>query len=328
MDASDNGVPLALRSTLRANFDKSDKNRLAQTVASRSTLTDVVTNQNVLIDHAHVFNVRVATEGKPVTNQRSSGRCWLFACLNCMRVELMKKLNIEELELSQNYLFFWDKVERSYYNLHVYLDCALAGEDPTGRLIQHLLKSPFEDGGQWDMIVNLVEKYGVLPKSCWTETWSCENSLVMNALLETKLREFCAEIYGLVRTGKSEKEIRDSAIPSMMDDLYRIISICLGTPPEQFTFEYYANPPAGGAGEKADDDKATAPAAAPAKTKLYRKIGPISPLQFYKEYVKPVFDMEKKVSERDLFIVGGFVISFLSFTFCFFRISSSEANQQ
>lgn len=294
----DAGLPRAMISALRANFSKSDKNRLAQSVAARSTLPELAIDHSVISGTAHIFNVRASTEGKPVTNQRASGRCWLFACLNCMRVELMKKLQMEELELSQNYLFFWDKVERSFYNLNVFLDCARAGEEPTGRLMQHLLKSPLEDGGQWDMIVNLVEKYGVMPKACWTEAWSCENSRIMNGLLESKLREFCAQIFGLVRAGKSDEEIRGSVIPAMMDDLYRVVSICLGSPPEEFTFEFYSNPSSGGTGEKATEN-ANAGAAA-AKSKSYRKIGPITPLEFYKQYVKPSFDMEKKVSSFPL----------------------------
>jgi len=119
---------------------------------------------------------QIETEGKPVTDQKSSGRCWIFAMLNCMRIPVMKQLKLEDLEFSQNFIFFWDKVERLHYLLRVFVETARRGESPDGRLVQHLLSNPSNDGGQWQMLVNLVNKYGVVPKKCFSEAWSSENS--------------------------------------------------------------------------------------------------------------------------------------------------------
>ena len=108
------------------------------------------------------FNVKIELEGAPITNQRSSGRCWLFAATNVFRVAIMKRYNIKELELSQAYLFFWDKFEKANYYLEQILDTV---EEPLdGRLLQRLMQVPVQDGGQWDMAANLVEKYGLVPQ--------------------------------------------------------------------------------------------------------------------------------------------------------------------
>ena len=128
-------------------------------------------------------------EVKPVTNQKSSGRCWLFACLNAMRVAFMKENSLEEFEFSQSYLFFWDKIERSNYFLNTIASLyrRTPKETPDGRLVNHVLKDPINDGGQWDMVVNIIEKHGVIPKQCYPETYSCESSFRMNGILKSKV---------------------------------------------------------------------------------------------------------------------------------------------
>ena len=116
------------------------------------------------------FNIKIDLEGAPITNQRASGRCWLFASTNVFRVGFMRKYNLKEFELSQAYLFYWDKIEKANYFLEQILDTV--DEDLEGRLIQTLMEDPVGDGGQWDMVANLVEKYGLVkaprafPKYC------------------------------------------------------------------------------------------------------------------------------------------------------------------
>ena len=101
-------------------------------------------------------------EVKPVTNQKSSGRCWLFAALNAMRIPFMKENNIDDFEFSQGHLFFWDKIERANYFLNTVVEIAKRSpsERAGGRLLSFLLEAPVSDGGQWDMVVNLVKKHG------------------------------------------------------------------------------------------------------------------------------------------------------------------------
>lgn len=113
-----------------------------------------------MIADTQKFNTKIKLEGSPVTNQKSSGRCWLFAATNVFRVAIMKRYNLKDFQLSQSYLFFWDKLEKANYFLEQIIDTA--DEDLEGRLIQTLLEAPVQDGGQWDMVANLVEKYGLV----------------------------------------------------------------------------------------------------------------------------------------------------------------------
>lgn len=219
---------------------------------------------------SHVFTHKVENEGRPVTNQKSSGRCWIFAVLNVMRLPFVKHYNLEEFEFSQAYLFYMDKIERCNYFLNKMVECAKRGEEVEGRLVSFLLHDPIPDGGQWDMLVNLIGRYGVMPKKSFPESYSAENSMRMNRILQSKLREYTKELRAVVSKDGDDSSVV-STLSRQMKEIHRIISICLGIPPETFTWEYYD------------------------KSKTYHKIGPITPLDFYNEYVKPVYNVEDKV---------------------------------
>lgn len=270
---SDPGVPGICRETLeqfKEKFLSDPKNRLAQNVCSKQDLWDVCRNPSVIQQRPHVYNCKISAEGKPMTNQRSSGRCWIFACLNVIRCKVMGIFKVENLEFSQNYLFFWDKIERANYYLESYLECARKGETADGRLVHHLLNNPAEDGGQWDMLVNLIEKYGIVPKSSCPDGQSAEASMKFNRMLNNKMREFCHRLQTLVKDGASNDKIQTEKT-EMMEQIYRLASTCLGTPPDTITWEYY------------DTDK------------NYVKIGPIKPVDFYKQYIKSVYNMQDKI---------------------------------
>ena len=136
------------------------KNRLALNALLSNDLRSVITNKVSTISDQQTFNIKIPFEGSPVTNQRSSGRCWLFATTNVLRVPVMRKYNLKEFELSQAYLFFWDKLEKANWFLEQMVDTA--DKDLDERIVQELLGAPVNDGGQWDMASNLVEKYGLV----------------------------------------------------------------------------------------------------------------------------------------------------------------------
>ena len=136
------------------------KNRLALSALSSNAATSILSSRAALVHDTQTFNVRIPAEGAPVTNQRASGRCWLFASTNVFRIALMKRHDLKELELSQAYLFFWDKLEKANYFLESVLDTVKEPLD--GRLLHALMASPVGDGGQWDMVANLVAKYGLV----------------------------------------------------------------------------------------------------------------------------------------------------------------------
>lgn len=152
-------------------------------------------------------------------------------------------------------MFFYDKVEKANYFLESILDTV--DEDVDSRLISALNASPVGDGGQWDMvcnvtrligqladfrqIVNLVSKYGIVPQTLYPDSWNAQNSSVMDRTLTTKLREDGLRLRALKARSASSKEIRE-AKEVMMQDIIRIVTLCLGPPPaadEKFTWEFY-----------------------------------------------------------------------------------------
>ena len=152
---------------------------------------------------------------------------------------------------------------------------ARRGEAVTGRTVSYLLSDPINDGGQWDMAVNLITKHGLMPKKCFPETYSCESSSRLNNILKSKLREYGRSLRERIEAGEGEVAIQ-TTITAMMGEVYRIVGICLGIPPTTFTWEY--------------TDKA----------KQFVSVGSLSPQQFYETYVKPVWNVEEKVSRLEV----------------------------
>ncbi|XP_019401328.1 PREDICTED: bleomycin hydrolase isoform X1 [Crocodylus porosus] len=268
MDAP--GLSLSRAAEFTSRLKSQPRYVLSQNVTTWNDPLEVCLQRQVVQETLHVFQHSVPVEGKPVTNQKTSGRCWIFSCLNVMRLPFMKKFNLEEFEFSQAYLFFWDKVERCYYLLNAFVETAQKKEPVEGRLVQFLLTNPTNDGGQWDMLVNLIEKYGVIPKKCFPESYTTEASRRMNETLNHKMREYCLRLRNMVASDSTKGELA-AAMDTMIEEVFRIVSICLGSPPDTFCWEFRD------------------------KEKNYHKIGPVTPTEFYQEHVKPLFNMEDKV---------------------------------
>jgi len=133
------------------------KNRLAMAAFSSNNIDTVLKSRAAQIADQQVYNIKIPLEGLPVTNQKQSGRCWLFASTNVFRVPIMKKYELKEFQLSQAYLFFWDKLEKANYFLENIMDTL---EEPLdSRLLQSLMSAPVNDGGQWDMVSRLLQRY-------------------------------------------------------------------------------------------------------------------------------------------------------------------------
>lgn len=185
-----------------------------------------------------VFSLEVP-EKQDVPNQKQSGRCWMFAALNTMRYNLTKNLGLPaDFELSQNFINFWDKFEKSNYFLENVL--ATAEEPITSRKVAFLMQTPQEDGGQWDMLCSLIEKHGLAPKSAMEETYNSEHSGELNNVLNTKLRKNAKVLRQMVADKGSDDEI-NSKKETMLNEIYQILVYTLGKPAEKFDFEYYDN---------------------------------------------------------------------------------------
>lgn len=217
-------------------YEKAFENDAAKKLAMRAVTANGVkksaTNPEIARRDRHVFSVSLE-QGK-ITNQKATGRCWMFAALNTMRFAVMKKLNLETFELSQNYTLFYDKLEKANYFLENILETL---DEPTdGRLISHLLRDPLGDGGQWDMLCNIINKYGIVPKDAMPETVPSSATYEMGAYMTKKLREDACVLREAHRAGKSADELRAEK-EEMMKTMYDILCISLGTPPKAFTFE-------------------------------------------------------------------------------------------
>jgi bleomycin hydrolase len=165
------------------------------------------------------------------TSQMRSGRCWGFAGLNLLRVYLGRKYKLKNFEFSQNYFIFFDKLEKANYFLENIIETV---EQPIdSRLVMHLLSSPIQDGGQWDMFVNLLKKYGTVPKKVMAESHQSSNTAQMNKLVTRKLREFALQLREASSKGKAPSELRTMK-EDMMSTIYQMLCISLGTPPEKF----------------------------------------------------------------------------------------------
>ncbi|SHH10912.1 aminopeptidase C. Cysteine peptidase. MEROPS family C01B [Anaerosphaera aminiphila DSM 21120] len=217
---------------LNEKFSEDRANRVAQNAAMSNGIESAATNLNINEEQRHNFNINLNQVG--VTNQKKSGRCWMFSALNMMRFEVVKNLNLKEFEFSVVYPLFFDKLEKSNYFLNSILKTL--DEETEGRLVSHILKDPIGDGGQWDMFVGLVNKYGLVPKEAMGENENSSNTGKLNNYLTKLLRGYASKLRRAHSEGKTIKEL-ESMVDDYMSEVHRVLCISLGTPPEKFDFE-------------------------------------------------------------------------------------------
>lgn len=213
-------------------FTASDRNRIAMNATVSAGIRQAAANYQAPRESRHSFSVSL----KPgdITNQKQSGRCWMFAALNTMRFQVMQRLNLDTFELSQAYPLFFDKLEKSNFFLENILKTL--DEPLEGRLMAFLLSMPLGDGGQWDMFVSLAEKYGVMPKEIMPESVSSSATNDMVSYMTEKLREDACILRTAHQRGEPMEKLRTMK-GIMMEEIYRMLCIALGTPPKTFTFE-------------------------------------------------------------------------------------------
>ena len=236
--------------------------RLAQNASIRNEVIELTMDWEHFRKIDHSFSDIVSGE-MPATNQKSSGRCWGFAGLNLFRIYLGRKHNLKDFQFSQSYFMFWDKLEKANY----FLESILKTTDLhwSSRLVMHLLDNPIQDGGQWDMWVNLINKYGVVPQSEMPESYSSSKSMRMNRMITRKLREFAKQL-----RESSQKSLSDSQLQSMktdmLEEIYQMLTIHLGTPPSSFDWQIRD------------------------KKKKFSKFKNLTPQLFYKDHVGLILD--------------------------------------
>ncbi len=216
-------ISLSTIKTFKNKFLRNNKNTALRNALIKNDLANVALNWENFSQINHSFSNLIKKE-LPATNQMASGRCWGFAGLNLMRLQVVDSLELNTFEFSQNYFMFWDKLEKANY----FLENIIKSRDESyeSRLITHLLKAPVQDGGQWDMFVNLINKYGAVPKDVMPETNHSSKSGAMNYILTHKLREFASILRK--KPAKNSSALKKD----MMETIYNLLAMFLGQPPD------------------------------------------------------------------------------------------------
>ncbi|MBJ8349423.1 aminopeptidase C [Streptococcus zalophi] len=201
-------------------------------VTHNGLLKSLETRQSAIENH-YAFSIDLTKD--PVANQKASGRCWMFAALNTFRHKLIHDYQLENFELSQAHTFFWDKYEKSNWFLEQII--ASADQELGSRKVKFLLDTPQQDGGQWDMVVSLFEKYGVVPKAIYPESISSSASRELNTYLNKLLRQYAQELRDLVASKASDEDIQAKK-ETFLQEIFNFLAMNLGLPPRQFNFSY------------------------------------------------------------------------------------------
>ena len=240
----------------RAAFNADSSARIAQNAVCGQDIQSLTLSRSRVQEMDDSFSTRL--DAWSVTNQNRSGRCWLFAALNLFRVGAMEKMNLKEFEFSQSHIHFWDKLERSNHFLEAIME--RADRPIEDRTIHFMLNDPIGDGGQWNMAMNLIRKHGLVPQSAYPESHSSSDTRWMNATLKEILRTSASELRSLINGGSSSEEVRAHK-ESRMADIWRVLCIHLGTPPESFDWQWRD------------------------KDKEFHRAGTMTPQEFVSEYV-------------------------------------------
>lgn len=216
-------------------FSEHPTAQLMQNAVTQNGIDDIALKRDVITRIDHTFSHLL--DDWSVTNQKRSGRCWMFAGLNVFRPAAMKAMNLKEFEFSQNFTLFWDKLERANFFLEAIIDTA--DREVDDRTVAWLLEHPLDDGGQWNMFVNVVKKHGLVPKSMMPESQSSSNTQRMNNMVIAKLREGAMQLRSIGES--SQEDATDQmrvAKQELLETVYRILSIHLGTPPASFDWQW------------------------------------------------------------------------------------------
>lgn len=252
-------------------FNKTRTNKVLKNVNTKTNFRDLIIKSDYFQNKKQYFKNKIKIKPN-ITDQKHSGRCWLFACLNVMRIPMIKKYNLnEDFEFSQNFLFFYDKLEKANTfcnNIISYKKQNLnniKNYNINDLKLIYLLNETTSDGGQWNEFTSLIEKYGIVPKTNMDDHFHSKNTHELNEFYNNYLRKSAKKLM-------ESRENKNKLIKDILEECYKILVIFLGEPPKKITWEYYT--------KNKKEDK-------------YNTIENISPIDFYKKYVP--FNAKDKV---------------------------------
>ena len=218
---------------LYAAYEANSKYAAMENAISHNGLLTSLEKRSSAVENTPIFSLDLTKD--KVSDQKASGRCWMFAALNTFLHKMIAGFQLEDFELSQAHTFFWDKYEKSNSFLEQVI--ATADQELTSRKVKFLLATPQQDGGQWDMVVSLFEKYGVVPKSVYPESISSSNSRELNQILNKLLRQDAQILRELAAKGAESSELQTKK-EELLQEVFNFLAMNLGLPPRQFDFSY------------------------------------------------------------------------------------------
>lgn len=232
--SSEQGLTSQMLRSIEAGVPMTPRMRAARNALADHDIRSLIVNQKKVLSTDGLFNHEIDKPGS-ITNQKSSGRCWLFAGLNILRPKVMNKYNMKDFTLSQAYEQFYQKLEAANRSLE--LAIALRSEPLHSRRMDTLLKDVISDGGNWNYVQALIEKYGAVPESVMPDDHAASHTREMNALLAARLRKGIVQIRSAAHAGQSVAQLREMKM-HVLQDVYKILVICLGPPPSHFAWRY------------------------------------------------------------------------------------------
>lgn len=223
------GIPMDKVKEISGSYSPTPQDKALHNALATTPINTLALNNERLKGKDTHFSHKVNTKG--ISNQKQSGRCWLFTGLNVMRADMISKYDLPEFQLSQNYNSFWDLFEKSNLFLQSVIDSSREPMD--NRRVEWLFSNPINDGGQFTGVSDIITKYGVVPASVMPETAQSENTTTMRHLLSLKLREWGLTLRKMAAAGADASQLEDAKI-GMLKQVYRMLALNLGEPPTTF----------------------------------------------------------------------------------------------
>ena len=229
----DGGISAEMLQQIEQQNAPTASDRALRNALAANAIDNLAKNQSQAGELDTWFSVE--TKKQTITDQKSSGRCWMFSGLNVLRANFAKRTDSLSVSLSQDYLFFWDQLEKANLMLQGVIDTA--NEPIDAQRVQFFFHYPLSDGGTFCGVADLAEKYGLVPSAVQPETFSADNTSKMSSIIKSKLREYGLQLRRMVADGKKAKDVKQRKT-QMLSEIYHMLVITLGEPVKTFTYAF------------------------------------------------------------------------------------------
>ena len=229
MQAQEGGISPDMLTRIKGAYQHTASDKAIHNAMSGTSIAVLARNQERLANFDTDFSDKVISKG--ITDQKRSGRCWLFTGLNVLRAQMIAKYGLDEMTFSHNYCFFYDQLEKANLFLQGIIDTRNKPMDD--KMVEWLFKNPIGDGGQFTGVSDLIMKYGVVPSSVMPETYSSENTSQISNLIALKLREYGLKLREEAAAGAKPKALEEKKT-EMLATVYRMLALAMGEPVQKF----------------------------------------------------------------------------------------------